>query len=91
MTSFVGLKPPNRFFEFFISFMTKYNLNLAKGNPAPYRGVILFSHGRSVTPFMYTSILKYFAMSWKILSPQHSEVIKTPYNDLPSIKKYRET
>lgn len=82
MASYIGLKSPNLPFKFFTSYMRKYKIHLAKGNPDKHRGVILLSHGRTGTPFMYSSILKNFARSWKILSPQHSEVRKTPYTDL---------
>ena len=59
-------------FKFFSSSAQRYKLTFAKGAPAKHKGIILFSHGRTGTPFLYSSILKCFAREWKILSPQHS-------------------
>lgn len=60
-------------FKFFTSHTLKYKVTFAKGDNKPQRkGTMLFSHGRTGTPFLYSSILKYFAKDWKILSPQHS-------------------
>lgn len=90
MAIYQGYKPTSLYFKFFNSWMTKYKLTLAKGTPDKHRGVILFSHGRGGTPFMCSSILKNFARTWKILSPQHTDVNITPYTDLSEIKRYRE-
>jgi|JI7StandDraft_1071085.scaffolds.fasta_scaffold520996_1 hypothetical protein len=68
-----------KLFKFFNSVIFKYKITFAKGNPAKSKGVILFSHGRTGTPFIYSSILKSFAREWRILTPQHSEVMVTPY------------
>lgn len=59
-------------FKFFVSSINKYELSFVKGNNAPSKGYILFSHGRTGTPFLYSSILKNLARKWVILSPQHS-------------------
>jgi hypothetical protein len=77
-------------FLFFTSNVKYHQLTFCKGTADHYHGIILFSHGRGATPFMYSTILKCFARQWKILCPQHSEVHATPYSDINEIKKYRE-
>lgn len=92
MADYSGIK--NKYllkvFKFISSSVQRYKLTFAKGTPAKHRGVILFSHGRTGTPFLYSSILRCFARNWKILSPQHSEVKQTKYTDLKDIKRFRE-
>lgn len=92
MAEYIGMKNKVMFalFKFFNSSTQRYKLTFSKGSEAPHRGVILFSHGRTGTPFTYSSILKNLAREWKIFSPQHSEVKKTPYKDMSEIKRYRE-
>lgn len=70
--------------------MQKYKVTFSKAKEAPHRGFILFSHGRTATPSAFTSLFKNLAREWKILSPQHSEVGITPYQEISEIKKYRE-
>lgn len=92
MAQYMGIK--NKFllsaFKFFTNHTQKYRLTLAKGTQAKAQGVILFSHGRSGTPFLYSSILKSLARKWRIICPQHSEVPVTPFKDLKDIKRFRE-
>lgn len=65
-------------------------MKFGKGKEAQSKGVIIFSHGRTATPYFYSSFFKAFARERKILAPQHSEVRVTPYTNLDDIKKYRE-
>lgn len=58
-------------FRFFFSYLSKYKLKLAKGKKGSSNGVILFSHGRTASPFMYSTILKNLARTWTVISPQH--------------------
>jgi hypothetical protein len=69
-------------FKFFMSSVAHYHLTFVKGSPGKPKGTVLFSHGRGATPFMYSTILRYLARNWNILSPQHSEVNETPFTDL---------
>lgn len=92
MAEYIGMHGKFTFamFKFFTSNNQRYKLTFSKGESAPSRGVILFSHGRTGTPFLYSSILKNLARQWKILSPQHSEVSRTPYTNIEEIKRFRE-
>ena len=87
-----GINNPNlrKIFKLFISSAEHLQLNLGKGKEKEGEKVILFSHGRTGTPFLYTNFFKAFGRERKIYCPQHSEVAKTPYEDLQEIKKYRE-
>ncbi len=73
-----------------LSYLKKYLITLAKGTQGKSRGTILFSHGRTGTPFFYTTILKNIARNYRVICPQHSEVSVTPYKDVKEIKRYRE-
>lgn len=92
MAGFLGIKSkyPLKIFKFLLSSLERSKMTFAKGEPAKYKGVILFSHGRSGTPFVYSTILRCLARDWRILSPQHSEVEKTKYTDMKEIKNFRE-
>ena len=63
----------------FLSFTEKIWINLGKGKEQKNKGVIVFSHGRAATPFLYSTYLKNLARDWKILAPQHSEASRTPH------------
>lgn len=91
MAEYIRLNRPRTLpiFKFFTSYLNFCKIKLAKGNPAKSDGTILFSHGRTGTPFIYSTILKDLARSWRILAPQHSEVSRTPYTDIKLIKKFR--
>ena len=47
-------------------------LNLGKGKEKDNDQVIIFSHGKTATPFMYTNLFKAFGRERKIYAPQHS-------------------
>lgn len=72
-----------------LSYTKKYLITLAKGTQAKTKGTILFSHGRTGTPFIYSTIIKNLARNYRVICPQHSEVSVTPYKDIKDIKRYR--